>query len=113
MGLMGYNILKYVCRKPGKDNLFRCTYVLPDGVTHMKGFVKDPNQAERYLNLDGGAPPSATVIKEGMDQTEVTENPEDRRRIDLTKTVRLNFTLETTPFSNCITFLIFTFCSGV
>lgn len=109
---MGNNILKYVCRRPGKDNLFRCTYVLPDGITYMKGFVKDPNEAGRYRTLDGGAPPS-TVTKEDMDQHEVTEKPEDRRRIDLTKTVRLNIPLETGPLSNCITFLIFTFCSGV
>ncbi|KAL0451884.1 UNVERIFIED_CONTAM: Actin-related protein 6 [Sesamum latifolium] len=33
-----------IARKPGKDNMFRCTYVLPDGVTYMKGFVKDPNE---------------------------------------------------------------------
>ncbi|KAJ9688670.1 hypothetical protein PVL29_014361 [Vitis rotundifolia] len=74
-----------IARRPGKDNLFRCTYVLPDGITYMKGFVKDPNEAGRYRTLDGGAPPPSTVTKEDMDQHEVTEKPEDRRRIDLTK----------------------------
>ncbi|XP_059637914.1 actin-related protein 6 [Cornus florida] len=69
-----------IARKPGKDNLFRCTYVLPDGVTHMKGFVRDPDEAQRYLTLADGA-----RTKEDLDQLEVIEKPEDRRRIDLTK----------------------------
>uniref|UniRef100_A0A5B7BSF2 Actin-related protein 6 n=1 Tax=Davidia involucrata TaxID=16924 RepID=A0A5B7BSF2_DAVIN len=70
-----------IARKPGKDNFFRCTYVLPDGVTHTKGFIKDPGEAQRYLSLSDGALPT----QEDMDQLEVTEKPEDRRRIDLTK----------------------------
>ncbi|XP_041005684.1 actin-related protein 6 [Juglans microcarpa x Juglans regia] len=74
-----------VARKPGKKNLLRCTYVLPDGVTHTKGFVKDPDQAQRYLSLTDGAPPSNLGAKVDMDHIEVTEKPEDRKRIDLTK----------------------------
>ncbi|KAJ6759000.1 ACTIN-RELATED PROTEIN 6 [Salix koriyanagi] len=31
-----------IARRRGDNNFFRCTYVLPDGVTHTKGFVKDP-----------------------------------------------------------------------
>lgn len=95
-------MLKYVCRRSGKDNLFKCTYVLPDGITHMKGFVKNPNEAGRYLTLDGGASPTETVIKEAVDQVEDTEMPEHRRKIDLTKNVRINslflWKVETTPF---------------
>ncbi|KAL5073938.1 hypothetical protein RYX36_012922 [Vicia faba] len=31
-----------IATKTGNHNLFRSTYVLPDGVTHTKGFVKYP-----------------------------------------------------------------------
>ncbi|KAA3459579.1 actin-related protein 6-like [Gossypium australe] len=48
-------------RKHGKDNLFRCTYVLPDGVTHTKGYVKDPEAAKRHLALTDGASPSEAI----------------------------------------------------
>lgn len=61
--------------------------MLPDGVTHTKGFVKDPDQAQRYLSLTDGAPPSNLGAKVDMDHIEVTEKPEDRKRIDLTKNV--------------------------
>ncbi|KAK6941677.1 Actin family [Dillenia turbinata] len=73
-----------IARKAGKENLFRCTYVLPDGVTHMKGFVKDPDEARRYLSLpdEGPAPPPKP---QDVDDIEVTEKPEDRRKIDLNK----------------------------
>lgn len=73
-------------RKPGKENLFRCTYVLPDGVTHTKGFVKYPDQAHRYLTMtDDATSPAET--KEDMNHPEMTEKPEDRKRVDLTKNV--------------------------
>ncbi|KAG5564411.1 hypothetical protein RHGRI_000560 [Rhododendron griersonianum] len=68
-----------VARKPGRDNYFRCTYVLPDGVTHTKGFVKDPDEANRCLTSKDGAP------KDDMEYPEVTEKAEDRKRVDLTK----------------------------
>ncbi|KAA8535125.1 hypothetical protein F0562_030128 [Nyssa sinensis] len=74
-----------IARKPGNDNFFRCTYVLPDGVTHTKGFLKDPGEAKRYLSLPDGASPPQPRAKEDVDQLGVTEKPEDRRRIDLTK----------------------------
>lgn len=77
----------------------------------MKGFVKDPNEAKRYLTLDG-APSPSIATKEDMDQVEVAEKP-DRRRIDLTKNVKLKFSLETHYFSNCTTFLMFTFFCSV
>nr|ABA18108.1 actin-related protein 6 [Arabidopsis arenosa] len=33
------------------NNLIKSTYVLPDGVTHTKGYVKDPQAAKRFLSL--------------------------------------------------------------
>ncbi|KAB1199381.1 Actin-related protein 6 [Morella rubra] len=74
-----------IARKRGKDNLLRCTYVLPDGVTHTKGFVKDPDQAQRYLGLTEGASPSQLGAKEDVDHSEVKENTNDRKITDLTK----------------------------
>ncbi|XWS17124.1 hypothetical protein CRYUN_Cryun33cG0041500 [Craigia yunnanensis] len=76
-----------VARKHGKDNLFRCTYVLPDGVTHTKGYVKDPEAAQWHLTLTDGAFPSRAVeTKRETDQLEVMEKTE-RNRVDLTKNV--------------------------
>ncbi|XP_010241542.1 PREDICTED: actin-related protein 6 isoform X2 [Nelumbo nucifera] len=72
-----------IARRPGKDNLFRCTYVLPDGVEHMKGYVKDLDEAQRYLTLPDEAWFPSQGMKDGC--AEVPEKPEDRKRIDLTK----------------------------
>ena len=80
-------------RKPGKENLFRCTYVLPDGVTHTKGFVKYPDQVNRYRTLADDAL-ALTEAKEDKDNPEMTEKAEDRRRVDLTKNVVLILSLE-------------------
>ncbi|XP_058074404.1 actin-related protein 6 [Magnolia sinica] len=74
-----------IARKPGKDNILKCTYVLPDGITHTKGFVKDMDEAQRYLTPAEGAPPPKPESKEEIDDLEDAEKPEDRRRIDLTK----------------------------
>ncbi|KAK7348590.1 hypothetical protein VNO80_23151 [Phaseolus coccineus] len=76
-----------IARKSGKENLFRCTYVLPDGVTHTKGFVKYPDQARRYLALrESGLPSSLPVDAEGgMNYSEIAEQPEDRKSVDLSK----------------------------
>lgn len=76
-----------IARKSGKENLFRCTYVLPDGVMHTKGFVKYPDQAKRYLALrEGGLPSSPSVEAQGgVNCPETAEPPEDRKRVDLTK----------------------------
>ncbi|KAF7838750.1 Actin-related protein 6 [Senna tora] len=75
-----------IARKPGKENLFRSTYVLPDGITHTKGFVKYPDQAQRYLTLtDNASTSSLAETKEDRSYPEMNEKPEDRRRIDLTK----------------------------
>nr|XP_043623750.1 actin-related protein 6 isoform X2 [Erigeron canadensis] len=69
----------------GNDNHFRCTYVLPDGITHTKGFIKDPLEAQRYLSLseDGELPHSEGTGE--ADQTEVRSRPSERNKIDLTK----------------------------
>ncbi|GMH18963.1 hypothetical protein Nepgr_020804 [Nepenthes gracilis] len=74
-----------IARKSGKDNLFRCTYVLPDGVTHTKGFVKDMDEAQRYVTLYDEAISPKAVAEEKIEQTNVMGKYEDRRRIDLTK----------------------------
>lgn len=55
--------------------------MLPDGVTHTKGFVKDPDEANRCLSSKDGA------SKDDMEYPEVTEKAEDRKRVDLTKNV--------------------------
>ncbi|KAM7508211.1 hypothetical protein LguiA_018664 [Lonicera macranthoides] len=73
-----------VARRRGKDNFFRCTYVLPDGVTHTKGFIKDPKEAQRYLTLYDGAPSSESGMEE-TNQLDIKEKPEDKSRVDLTK----------------------------
>ncbi|KAM7252960.1 hypothetical protein ACFE04_008828 [Oxalis oulophora] len=69
-----------IARKFGKDNLFRCTYVLPDGITHTKGFVKDPESTERYLSLTDETQPSGETNMD-VDQPQVKE----RKKADLAK----------------------------
>lgn len=72
-----------VCRSRGKDNLFRSSYVLPDGIEHMKGFVKDPDQAKRYLTLEDGLP---LETNEDMNRPRSNkEKAEERKKVDLTK----------------------------
>ncbi|OMO57762.1 Actin-related protein [Corchorus olitorius] len=88
-----------IARKHGKDNLFRCTYVLPDGVTHTKGFVKDPEAAQRHLTLtDGDTPSQAAGMKKETDQLEVMERTEERKKADLTKNVVIILTGGSTLF---------------
>jgi actin-related protein 6 len=77
--------------------------VLPDGVTHTKGFVKDPDQARRYLSVTGGDPPSEFGSKGDMDHLEVTERPEDRKRVDLTKNVQV-FPISLDKVISCLFF---------
>ncbi|CAN1120600.1 Actin-related protein 6 [Linum perenne] len=66
-----------IARRRGKDNLFRCTYVLPDGITHTKGFVKVPEEANRYLSLSDGA--------SALSKNEADDNLAERKKTDLTK----------------------------
>ncbi|KMT02815.1 hypothetical protein BVRB_8g193970 [Beta vulgaris subsp. vulgaris] len=75
-----------IARNSGKDNLFKCTYVLPDGVTHTKGFVKDVKEAQRYQTLYDGEPNSITSEEKAVDHdSEDEEDSEDRRKVDLTQ----------------------------
>ncbi|KAK0572120.1 hypothetical protein LWI29_026436 [Acer saccharum] len=74
-----------IARKRGKDNQLRCTYVLPDGVTYTKGFVKDPDAAQRYLTLDDGSLSQPSETEKDMVQIDDAEERKDRKRIDLTK----------------------------
>ncbi|KAI3461616.1 hypothetical protein Pfo_018279 [Paulownia fortunei] len=61
----------------------------------MKGFVKDPNEANRYLALDNGALSSPSGEKHYVEQQDVNVKPQDRRSIDLIKT---EFTLTNERF---------------
>ncbi|KAK1265666.1 Actin-related protein 6 [Acorus gramineus] len=62
----------------GRDNPFRCTYVLPDGVNHMRGFVKDEEEAQRYLSLPPEGEQDARRIEdEVMDDA---QRREERKR---------------------------------
>lgn len=62
--------------------------MLPDGITFTKGFVKDPDEAQRYLSL------VTSEKKDDSNQLEFTEKAEDKRTIDLSKNVRNTFALK-------------------
>ncbi|KAL1294270.1 hypothetical protein AAHE18_19G130300 [Arachis hypogaea] len=77
-----------LARESGKENLFRCTYVLPDGITYTKGFVKHPERMHNYLALKDGTcafPPLPEETKGNMNRSEIAEMPQDRNGIDLSK----------------------------
>lgn len=61
--------------------------MLPDGVTHTKGYVKNPDEAQRYLSLTTGDP---YAQNKDLDELQVTDMPEERKKTDLTKNV-VNF----------------------
>lgn len=62
-----------------KDNPFRCSYILPDGITYKKGFVKDMDEALRYhtLPLDK----ESDRKDHGMD----INKPDDRKKPELSQ----------------------------
>ena len=60
--------------------------MLPDGVTQTKGFVKDPDEAQRYKSLDEGDDQSQK-LGTNMDLDQPEKLLEDRKRTDLTKNV--------------------------
>lgn len=66
--------------------------MLPDGITHMRGYVKDPDEAKRYMSLDNGA---SLEQKDEIDQPDIMEKPEDRRTVDLSKNVLASFIFKT------------------
>nr|CAD1823476.1 unnamed protein product [Ananas comosus var. bracteatus] len=68
-----------LARKSGKDNPFRCTYVLPDGITHTKGFVKDWDEAQRYLSLSDGGLTANSVLNKVVDSRGDADNDDDHR----------------------------------
>ncbi|CAA6672653.1 unnamed protein product [Spirodela intermedia] len=74
----------HLARRSGKDNPFKCTYVLPDGITCTKGFVKDKDEAWRFLSFRDVQSLPLAATKEGTAHLEDTEKAKDRR-IDLTK----------------------------
>ncbi|XP_022946637.1 actin-related protein 6 [Cucurbita moschata] len=74
-----------IARKPGKENLFRCTYVLPDGISYARGFVKNPDEAKRYLSLTEEASSPSLGVKNDEIELDVSEKTENRKKIDLTK----------------------------
>ena len=54
-------------RKPGKENYIRCDYVLPDGIHHKRGVVKDLDAvraAYRHLTENNGVAMPNQIIEE-------------------------------------------------
>ncbi|KAF4385174.1 hypothetical protein F8388_014307 [Cannabis sativa] len=74
-----------IAKKSGKENLFKCTYVLPDGIEHTKGFVKDPDEAQRYMSLIDVDQSQKFGVDMDLDLPQVTEKLEDRKKTDLNK----------------------------
>lgn len=69
--------MQFLGRLSFKDNPFRCSYILPDGITYKKGFVKDMDEALRYRTL-----PQVSDSKDhGMD----TNKSEDRKKAELSQ----------------------------
>ncbi|PKA64674.1 Actin-related protein 6 [Apostasia shenzhenica] len=72
-----------LARKSGKDNPYKCTYVLPDGITHTKGFVKDMDEAQRFLSYsDGGSTMSEMQAEDVLVDT---NKAVERKKIDMNK----------------------------
>lgn len=85
-----------VARKPGNENLIRSTYVLPDGIKHKRGFVKDPEEAWRYLSLQE----KGTLLTDSQensrehDMSQVVEIIEDKKDDASIKNEELKLTNE-------------------
>nr|ABA18089.1 actin-related protein 6 [Olimarabidopsis pumila] len=61
-------------------NVIKSTYVLPDGVTHTKGYVKDPQASKRFLSLsEKDYVESGLMSKVGEKKADMNKN-----EIDLT-----------------------------
>ena len=77
--------------------------MLPDGITHTKGFVKDVDETKRYLSLDENeAPSSPEGGKDYADLQDGSDNPQHKRSTDLTNTVEISLFImfEIYPYSN-------------
>lgn len=59
---------------------------MPDGIAWTKGFVKDKDEAWRFLSSQDVQSPRLAATREGSAPFEDTEKAKDRR-IDLTKNV--------------------------
>lgn len=71
-----------VARERRNENLIKCTYVLPDGLTHTKGYVKDPQAAKRYLTLGE---------HQGSKNADLRDMVGERRKADMNKNVNSTF----------------------
>ena len=64
-----------------KDNPFRCSYILPDGITSKKGFVRDMDEARRYCSL----PSEGELYQRDGDSD--TNKFEDKKKPELSQNV--------------------------
>ena len=69
------------CRLSFKDNPFRCSYILPDGITSKKGSVKDLDEAHRYSSL----PVDGELVQKDGDRD--TNKFEDKKKPELSQNV--------------------------
>lgn len=63
--------------------------MLPDGVTHTQGYVKDPEEAKRYLAIGDSDSLQEVAKKMDVNRVEVVDKLEERKKIDLSKNVIL------------------------
>ncbi|XP_062196204.1 actin-related protein 6 isoform X2 [Phragmites australis] len=68
-----------LARSSSKDNPFRCSYILPDGITYKKGFVRDMDEALRYCSL----PLDGKSYRKDHDMD--TDKFEDRKKLELSQ----------------------------
>lgn len=68
-----------LARLSHKDNPFRCSYILPDGITSKKGIVKDMDEARRYCSL----PADGELDKKDGDSD--TNKFEDKKKPELSQ----------------------------
>ena len=73
--------MQFLGRLSFKDNPFRCSYILPDGITYKKGFVKDMDEALRYCSLP------LDQESDRKDHSVETNKFEDRKKPELSQNV--------------------------
>ncbi|XP_010230761.1 actin-related protein 6 [Brachypodium distachyon] len=66
----------HLARLSFKDNPFRCSYILPDGITYKKGFVKDLDEARRYCSLPVDGESDIKFGDSNIDKSEDRKKPE-------------------------------------
>lgn len=88
--------------------------MLPDGVTHTKGYVKDPEEVNRYLNQEEGVSKSPQANEDDAVCLEDTEKTEDRKKLDLTKNVSLILSLfSVRSLFEKLSFVCVVTCAGI